>query len=199
MRFKAAILGVTLVVFGAGVANAAGTVWLGANAGAGFPTGTYADAASTGWNLGLTGVRMVNDNWGIGADVAYHAWGASDELKLATEALFGPGSEFHWSAIQATGNAMYRFPTTSNAKPYAKVGVGLYDLSAKLTSPMGDESTTKSKLGFNFGGGMHVMTTGNQMWGINGTYHLIPASEDFGADWRAFSLGVSMMWGVNNR
>jgi hypothetical protein len=79
---------------------------------------------------------MVNDAWGIGADLAYHAWGGSDDLNAAMEATFGPGSEVSWSAIQADVHGVMMVPTQSNMKPYAQVGVGLYNVSAKLTSPM---------------------------------------------------------------
>jgi hypothetical protein len=195
MKIKAVLIGVSLLVLGAGAANAAGPFWLGVNAGAGIPTGDYGDAAATGWNIGATGTRMVNDKWGIGADVGYHSWGASDQLK----ATLAPGDEFKWSAIQATGHGMLRIPTQSNVKPYLKAGLGLYDVKGSLTSSTGDVSTSKSKLGFNFGGGMHVMTHGNMMWGVNGTYHIISAKNDFGSNVDAFSLGINLMWGVGSR
>lgn len=195
MKIKAVILGMSLLMLGAGAANAAGPFWLGVNAGAGIPTGDYGDVAAKGWNLGLTGTRMINDKWGVGADAGYHSWGASDALK---ETL-APGEEFKWSAIQATGHAMLRFPTTSKVKPYAKAGVGMYNIKGSFTSPSGDVETSKSKLGFNFGAGMHVMTQGNMMWGINGTYHMISAKDDFGANIDQFSLGLNLMWGVGGR
>jgi hypothetical protein len=194
MKFKSAVLGVALLAFGAGAANA-GSWWMGGNAGLGFPTGNYGDAAATGWNLGLTATNMVNDQWGIGADLGYHSWGASDALKTSLEATMGAGSDFTWTAMQATGHAMYRFPTNSNVKPYAKVGMGLYNIGGKLTSPLGDVSSSNGELGFNFGAGMHFASKGNSMWGVNGTYHVIHVSNTYASDVDAFSLGVDMLWG----
>src|SRR5215510_1129489 len=143
MKFKAAVLGVALMASCVGAAHA-GSNWIGFSGGAGIPTGDYGDAAATGWHLGATGTHMMNDQWGIGGDLAYHAWGASDELKAATEATFGPGSEFSWSAIQANVHGTMMFPTQSNVKPFAQAGVGLYNVTAKLTSPAGDDNTSKS-------------------------------------------------------
>ena len=198
MKFKAMILSVALLAFGVGAANA-GSNWVGFSGGAGIPTGDYGDAAATGWHLGVTGTHMVNDQWGFGADLGYHAWGGSPDLNAAAETLFGPGSEFSFSAIQASGHAVMNFPTQSNVKPYAKVGLGLYNIAEKLTSPSGDDNTSKSKFGLNFGGGMDFAGSGNMRWGLNGAYHLVPAKDDFGADISFFSLGVNMMWGMSQK
>lgn len=195
MKIKTAILGISLLVISAGVANAQGA-WLGVNAGAGIPSGNYGDAASTGWNAGVTGTIMVNDRWGVGGDLGYHSWGGSDQLNSAMETLYGSGSEFKWSAIQATGHTMFRFPTTGNVKPYARVGAGLYDIKGKLSSPSGDVDNSKAKLGFNFGAGVQIPTGSNRMWGVTATYHVISAEKDFGSNVDAFSLGINMMWGV---
>lgn len=189
MRIKAAVLAATLCMF-AGSAFA-GTTWLGGNAGIGFPTGDYGDLAATGWHLGATGTHMMNDRWGFGGDLGYHSWGASDELNAATEAFYGPGSEWSWSALQFTGHAMYRFPSNSNVKPYVKAGLGIYSLSAKLNSPSGDASDSQSELGMNFGGGMNIMSKGNMMWGFDGTYHIVNTDA---ADVNNFNLGIHMMW-----
>lgn len=195
MKFKAFILGVSLLVIGAGAAYAQGA-WLGVTAGAGIPTGNYGDAAATGWNAGATGTVMLNDRWGIGGDLGYHSWGGSDALNAATATAFGAGSEFKWSAIQATGHTMLRIPTAGMVKPYAQVGLGLYDIKGKVSSPSGDTESSKSKVGFNFGGGIQIPTGSNRMWGVSATYHVISAEKDFGSNVNAFTLGVNMMWGV---
>jgi opacity protein-like surface antigen len=196
MKFKAAVLGVALLTVSVGAAHA-GSNWIGFSGGAGIPTGDYGDAAATGWHIGATGTHMMNDQWGIGGDLAYHAWGGSDELNAATEAAFGPNSEITWSAIQANVHGTMMFPTKSTMKPYAQAGVGLYNVSAKLSSPSGDDDTSKSKLGFNFGGGMDFAGSGNMHWGVDAGYHLISAKDDLGADVNFFTVGVNLMWGLS--
>jgi len=194
MKFRTAILGVAMLAALAASANA-GSNTVGVTGGLGIPTGNYGDAASKGWHLGATGTHMVNDQWGFGGDVAYHAWSATDDVNAAAEALFGTGSEFKWSAIQATAHAIMAIPTQSNVKPYAKVGMGLYNVDLKLNSPSGDASQSKSKLGFNVGGGVNFPTKSNMTWGLSGAYHMVQAKDDLGSDVNFFQVGVDVLWG----
>jgi opacity protein-like surface antigen len=194
MTCKNAILGVAMLAVLAGTANAA-TNTVGLTGGLGIPTGNYGDAASKGWHLGATGTHMVNSQWGFGGDVTYHAWSGSDNANAAAESLFGPGSEFKWTAIQATAHAVMAIPTTSNVKPYAKVGAGLYNVDLKLDSPLGNTSQSKSKFGFNVGGGMNVLTHSNMTWGLSGAYHMVQAKDDLGSDLNFFQVGVDVLWG----
>jgi opacity protein-like surface antigen len=149
-----------------------------------------------GWNAGVTGTHMVNTNWGFGGDVNYHSWNGSEDANTAAELAFGPGSEYSWSAVQATAHGVYRFPTNSNVRPYAKFGTGIYNVKLALDSPSGDAEASESNLGFNFGGGMNFATSSNMMWGVNAAYHLIQAD---GGDINEFSLGMNLLWGVGGR
>ena len=198
MKFKAMVLGVALSALSVGAANA-GSNWIGLAGGAGIPTGDYGDAASPGWHFGVTGTHMMNDQWGIGGDLGYHAWSGSEDINDAMEAAFGPGSELTWNAIQANVHAVMMFPTQTNMKPYAKAGLGIYNVTAKLETPAGDDDTSESKLGFNFGGGMNFMSEGTRRWGIGAAYHIVPAEEDLGSDVNFFSLGINMMWGMSQK
>ncbi len=195
MRFAGAVVGTALLTLVAGTAFA-GSDWIGMGGGAGVPAGNYGDAANTGWQLGATGTHMVNTQWGIGGDLGYHAWAGSSDLNAAAQVLFGPGSEYRWSAFQATAHGVMAFPTQSNVKPYAQVGLGLYELALKLDSPSGNGDTSKSKLGFNLGGGMNFVTRSNMRWGIAATYHIVPAEDDLGSDVDFFTLGANLLWGV---
>lgn len=197
MRFKSLILSAGLLVSIVGAANASSN-WFGVNAGAGVPMGDYSDAAATGYQFGVTGTRMMNDQWGFGADVNYHMWNGSDEANSAAELAFGSGSEFKWSALQATANVMMNIPSQGMMSPYLKGGLGLYNVSFKLESPSGDMDTSESKLGFNFGGGMNFASSGNMRWGVNAAYHVVPAEEDLGSDLNAMTFGLNVMWGVGN-
>src|SRR5262249_20225934 len=113
MRGKIAVLGVAMLTVLA-VNARAGSTLVGRTVGLGVATGSYGDAAASGWHIGATGTHMVNPQWGFGGDVAYHAWGGSDQANAAAEVTFGPGSEFKWNAIQATAHAVMAFPTQSN-------------------------------------------------------------------------------------
>jgi opacity protein-like surface antigen len=197
MRCKAVFLGAALLLLGASAANAArtgstGSTWLGVSGGAGIPTGDYGDAAGTGWHLGVTGTRMLNDQFGIGGDAGYHAWGPSEDVEDA----LAPGEEISWSAVQATAHGILMFPTRSNVKPYARFGLGLYNVGFDFESPSGDFDDSESKLGFNLGGGMNFLTSGNTRWGMAAALHFIPAEDDLGADVNFLTLGVNVLWGI---
>jgi opacity protein-like surface antigen len=197
MKFKAVVLSTALLVFGVGVANAAST-WIGINGGVGMPTSDYGDAAATGFQFGATGTRMLNDQWGIGGDIGYHMWNGSDDANAAAELAFGPGSEFKWSALQATAHVMVAIPTQGAVSPYLRGGLGIYNLGLKLESPAGDDDTSESKFGFNIGAGMNFASSGNMRWGVAGQYHIVPAEEDLGADVNFMTLGINVLWGVGN-
>src|SRR5262245_17265112 len=196
MKFKSAILAVALVAGSAVGASANGTFCFGPMAGASLPMGDYGDAASTGWNAGGTCSYNMTSGWGVGADLGYHSWSGSDELNQAAELAFGTGSEIKWTAIQITPNVSYHFPTAGSVKPYAKFGVGMYDVKAKLSSPSGDSDASKSKMGFNFGGGMDFSSHGNMTWGVDTAYHIISASDDFGTDINNVTFGLHMTFGA---
>ena len=196
MKSAATIFCTAVLVLGAGVANA-GSNWIGFSGGTGFPTGDYGDVASTGWHLGVSGTHMMDSQWGLGADVAYHSWSGSKDFDTFAETTFGPGSEFKWTGVQATGHAVMGFPTQGSVKPYAKVGLGLYNMNLKLSSPSGDDNTSKSKLGFNLGGGVNFASQGNMRWGVAGAYHIVPTKDDLGSDVDFFTLGANVMWGVS--
>jgi outer membrane protein W len=200
MKFKAAILAAGLVAMSACGASAGpnGTFCIGPTAGMSLPMGNYGDAASTGWHGGVNCDYNMNNGWGFGATVAYHSWSGSDALNAAAAAAFGPGSKIDWSAIQITPQASYHFQTRSTVKPYATAGVGLYDLKSKLTSPSGNTDASKSKVGFNFGGGMDFATHGSTTWGIDTAYHVISASNDFGTDVNNFTVGLHMNFGLSH-
>jgi opacity protein-like surface antigen len=134
---------------------------------------------------------MLNEQFGIGGDLGYHAWGASEDV----EAALAPDEEISWSAIQATAHGTMMFPTQSNVKPYAQLGFGLYNLAFKFESPSGDFDDSESKFGFNIGGGMNFLTSGNSRWGMGAAVHFVPAEDDLGSDVNFYTLGVNVLWG----
>src|SRR5262249_18429453 len=93
----------TAVMASSAGAASSNNMMFGITGGAAVPTGDFSDAASTGFNFGGTGTLMLNQSWGVGADVAYHMWNGSDDLNAGTQALLGdPSAEWKFSAIQGT-------------------------------------------------------------------------------------------------
>jgi opacity protein-like surface antigen len=197
MKFRSLVLSAALLISGVGTANASST-WLGIQGGAGVPTGDYGDVAVTGFQFGVLGTHMVNDQWGFGGDLNYHMFNSSDEVNAAAEVDFGPGSEIKWNTIQGTAHVVMNIPTRGGVNPYLKGGFGLYNLGIKLVSPSGDTSDSESKFGFNVGAGMNFASSGKMRWGVNAAYHIVSAEEDLGANVNVMTLGLNVLWGVGN-
>jgi opacity protein-like surface antigen len=194
MLRKAAILGIAMLAVLAGSANA-GTNWFGVTGGMGIPTGDYSDAAANGWHIGATGTHMMNDQWASARTWRITRGAARTTRTRPPRWRFGPGSEFKWSAIQATAHGVMAIPTQGSAKPYLKAGLGLYDLGLKLDTPGGNVSDSNSEFGFNVGGGVNFVTHSSMRWGVDAAYHIVQAKNDVGSDVNFFQVGLDVMWG----
>jgi opacity protein-like surface antigen len=194
MRLKAALLAVALTAFAAGAASA-GPFWFGVMGGAAVPTGDFSDAANTGFDFGGTGTWMVNEMWGVGADVAYHMWNGSDDLNSATQALLGdPSAEWKFSGVQATAHATLMIPSQAMVKPWIKAGLGLYNLGAKLETSSGDADDSESNFGFNAGAGLNWAATSNMAVGIGAAFHQIQTE---GEATNLFTVNLNLLWSVS--
>lgn len=192
MKLKALVLGAMLLC-AAGVSHAQSTS-LGLIGGLGVPTGDFSDAANTGYYVGANGAYMFNQQFGIGVDLAYHGWAGSDDLNAATDALLGTtGSEWTWSAIQATPHLIVAVPSEGTVRPWFKAGAGLYNLKGKLETPLGDDDDSESKFGFNVGLGFDYRNTDAFGIGVDAAYHMIP--EDNG-DVSLFTVGLHWTWSM---
>ena len=199
MKFKAAILAVGLVAMTACGASAnSGTFCIGPTAGASLPMGSYGDAANTGWHAGATCDYNMNNGWGFGMTGAYHSWGVSDAINPS-----GSGVSANWSAIQVTPEASYHFRTSGSVKPYAKAGIGLYDVKFSASSGGISASESKSQMGYNFGGGLDFASHGTTTWGIDTAYHIVPVSSSSDistvtSNANTVTLGMHMQFGLSH-
>lgn len=197
MKIKALALAAIIALGAAGAANA-GTFWVGPTGGVSIPTGDFGDAAKLGFNGGLTGTYMLDPTWGIGADVAYHMWNAKDEINDAVNALLGTtDAEVKFSAIQYTAHVAWIAPGESSVKPYAKLGVGGYNVKTAITSSIGDADDSSNKVGFNVGGGILFKTSPNMAFGLGAAYHMINTKdEDTGAEnTNIITANAKLIWG----
>lgn len=193
MRLKALVLA-ALLTLPAGLSHAQSTQ-LGLNAGFGMPTGDFGDVVNTGYYVGGSAAYLMNPQFGFGVDFAYHSWAGSDDANAAADFLLGTtGSETSASAIQATGFLLLALQTQGSIDPWFKAGAGLYNLGAKIESPVLDDDTSESKFGFNLGAGFDYRNSPAFGIGVDATYHMIPAEDDFGVDVSMFTAGVHWTW-----
>lgn len=183
---KTAVLSIACLAFSAGVSRAE-TNWVGLYGGLSMPTGDFSDAASMGFDIGASGTWMFAPVWGIGADVAYHAWNGSDDIEIG-------GDDVKFSAIQAGGHFMYMIPSEGMMRPWLKGGLGIYNVKSEVEfagggSAEGDES----EMGFLLGAGINMVSSPTMSYGIGAAFHSIQTEGD---PLNLFTVNVNLMFGV---
>jgi len=194
MRKSAGLLmAMMLTAVMASSAGAAGNMVFGITGGAAVPTGDFSDAASTGFNFGGTGTMMLNQSWGVGADVAYHMWNGSDDLNAGTQLLLGdPSAEWKFSAVQATGHLQYMIPAQGAMHPYLQGGLGMYDIKAKLDSDSGSADDSQSNFGWNLGGGFNYAVSPAYSLGLGAAYHMVQTDP---STTNLYTVNATLMFG----
>jgi hypothetical protein len=171
MKLRALLAAAFVLTFGAAVAHASAASEFGLNAGVAMPFGDFGDVAGTGFFGGATYCYHVSDQYGLGGDFNYQSYGKKD---------FGLGS-YTYSLINVGAHAKYFFKLKdSKEMPYAKVGLGIYNLRAKTTFTypgLGTVTATgsDSKFGFSIGLGADWKMGESKSWGAEVLYHNIAA------------------------
>jgi hypothetical protein len=135
---RGAVVGLA-VVLGAGSVQAQGLSF-GLGGGAVVPTGSMADANSTGWSaMAVARLKPPVAPLGLQVDAFY--------TRLGLEG----GVDGHSQIIGGTANAVFAFPGAGPARPYLLGGVGVYNGKTSIDG-LGD-SESQTKLGLNAGAG----------------------------------------------
>jgi hypothetical protein len=196
---------------------AAGTTWVGAQLHFPVPARDLGDT-QLGVDTGVTLTHMVNSYLGVGGDLIYHYWPASDGFEAAfdrylrsnyLEAL--DGSTWAFEAFQVTGHLKLVYPTPGLGAPWVQIGGGLYRMNRNLDEQrpegtyawvggtgLGDISTVYGGYG---GIGFDLHLSSRCVVGLDGTYHYL-LSRDEGwtgrndlPDFSAFTAGMHVMFG----
>ncbi len=209
MKIKALAVAAIIALGAAGAANA-GTFWVGPMGGVSVPTGDFGDVAKLGFNGGVTGTYMIDPMWGVGADLGYHMWNAKDEFNDALNqevidqvfdetgiVIPSPNAEVKFSALQYTAHVLWMAPGESKTKPWAKLGVGSYNIKTKVTSDIVDFDDSANKVGFNVGGGVSFATSSAMGVGVGVAYHMINTKDDAtgATNTNIITANVGLMWG----
>jgi len=180
-----------------------GEFWFGFNGGVSGPTGDFSDAADLGFHGTLTTIYFLTPVLGIGADIGYHWWGASDAfndgLKDLDEFLGATppsGAEGNFSSIQATAQATFMIPMEGKTRPYLAGGLGLYSTKVGVEdAEFLDDGESSSDFGFNLGGGLNWMVSPMYQVGIGAAYHSIQGDEEEGGNLDFYTVGINLLWG----
>lgn len=191
MKRLTLVIAASLALFTVAPAHAVLDQQFGLEAGTSLPTSNFADAANTGYNLGL--VYQANlVGFGFGGQLKYNGWSASEEMNAMAEGSFGAGSEYKFESWQYGVFGTYSLPIPTMVKPYARLGLDAYTSSLKLSSPMGDGSESDTKFGMSAGIGADFGAPGMPFkFGVNTMYHRL---KDSGTDF--YSVNVRAMWSL---
>jgi outer membrane protein W len=176
MKFRALVIAVFVMAFGAMLAHAAPSQGLDIHAGLSSPTGDFSKAAGMGFHGGATYCYKLNEQFGVGVDANYHMFG---EKSTDMEILGYPVTlKDKFSMIQGAAFAKYFIPMKdAKIAPYLKAGFGYYSMSLKATlSGTGgsqSQTTTQSKPGFCGGIGADMKLNDKASVGLEGLYHQI--------------------------
>jgi opacity protein-like surface antigen len=203
MRFQTFGVAAIALVLGITPAAAAGGFRFDVSGGVSQPTGDFSDVVDMGFQGAVAGTFMVSDVVGVGADLGYQKWNATDEWNAASDLvlqiLLGDptitGSEWKFSALNYGGHLLVSIPTQGSVRPWLKAGLGFYNLGLEFDLPgFGGDSDSEGKFGFNFGGGIGLAVNPTVTLGVGAAYHVVPA-DDIGVDFNMFTAGVHATFG----
>ncbi len=154
---RGAAMGLALAL-GAQAVHAQAGLSLGLGAGAVIPTGSMADALSTGWT-GQASLRLkpAVSPLGFQLDAGYSRMGFDTDLV-----------DGHTSTLSTTANAVFAFPGAAAARPYLIGGLGLYNMRATVDGASGSDT----KFGANAGAGFDLKLGSAALY-AEGRFHAI--------------------------
>jgi opacity protein-like surface antigen len=103
----------------------------------------------------VNGFAMVNPGIGLGAELGHMRLGTQNLNWTPPEQTEERPLEIGRSAWQLTGNVLAR-GQVGNFRPYLNGGAGLYLVQTNANDPAYSTSDSKSRFGFNVGGGLMI-------------------------------------------
>ena len=150
------------LALGAHIAQAQTGASLGFGGGAAMPTGSFGDAATTGWSSQLVArVKPGASPVGLQLDGFYNRFGLEGGIDGNTRLMGG------------TANAVFAFPGASRARPYLIGGVGLYNGKVTVLGT----SASQTDFGANAGAGFDVAVGKKAAVFAEGRFHAIFMDE----------------------
>jgi len=126
-------------------------VHVGVTGGISLPGGTVQLVTKTGWNTGaVVSIGSPHAPFSLRID------GQWDQLYGKPQVAGDRPTEFDdFRIIDATGNAVYTFPSTASATYYVIAGAGVYNERSTIRLGSSNTVSTTTKPGVNAGAGIH--------------------------------------------
>jgi opacity protein-like surface antigen len=165
------------------------TVSFGVQGGFTVPTGEYADAGESGWNVGgFLQWRPVNQVFGVRGELQYHRNDIKDSfLPVGSSGNFGV-------TYLGVAPVLEVAPAGSGIGWYLLAGVGMYRFSTSYSESDISVSTDETEIGFNGGAGLRFRFGSANLF-AEMRYHGVHVSDpDAGSSnitFMPFSIGIS--------
>ena len=175
-----------------------------------------ADVASSelGMNAGLSLTSMSGPTLGIGLDLAYHYWPASNGFKQGFNSLLSRetfdlarlgGTTWKLSALQMTGHLKVVAPAVGRVRPWLKAGAGAYLVDPHTSGFSAQEFSFQVKIGpfpneivAGFSGiiGVDLLNRGRTSFGLDASYDHLWSHDALGSNFDALALGVHVLFAM---
>jgi opacity protein-like surface antigen len=194
MKLKVAVITAAVALMASSAFAAQGSSWIGLTVHGDMPMGDFGDNFGFGYGGTASYTYMVTEPLGIGADVGYHTWGASDDF------LAGAPSDFDatFNAIQFGAHGKYVIPGNEKMMPYIKVGLGMYNGSVSFDNPPTglEEPDSESDFGISVGGGLDFLASENYTIGGQVMFHNVMTE---GESTQFITLGIGVNFGMGGK
>lgn len=143
---------------------------VGLGGGGTVPVGDFANDVKTGWN-GIAYFQyqpVAEGPWAVRAEAQYSSAKYTDNFLNDVGAT--AGEDLTNNVLYVGASALYHMGSGSGVRPYFVGGLGLYELTARLTDQSGI-STSDSETGFGFNGGAGIRFGGAVGFFIEARFH----------------------------
>jgi len=158
-------------------AEGVGNIVIGPTAGFSLPFGDFADVATAGFNLGVTGDYYAAPNWAFGGEISWHLFGGNDDLEKELSADLGTPVDIRIRVLPVVAHVKYFIPA-QNVSPFVRGGVGIFNINQEIDAGATTDDDSDTKLGFLFGGGVNFAGASRVQFGADAYYQYIATEGD---------------------
>jgi opacity protein-like surface antigen len=83
---------------------------------------------------------------------------------------------------------------TGNVRPYLQFGLGAYSGTFRIEGGGASSDESKTKFGWNGGGGVLFHTSPTMAFGVDAHYHQVDTKDDFGTNMTWFAINGRIMF-----
>jgi len=168
--------------------------WVELQVGPSMPVGGLHRSAGPGFQGGLSARFMDSDQFGVGVDVAYHAWGVANTPAQWPLSTIAPTWTVETNAIQTTAHGRAEFRPNQRIRPYVEGGWGFYWIEGTLSSAgVTIKGGREQFVCFTAGTGVTLPVNPTLRIGLSSSYHRVVSGQTDVADGGLFTLALRLV------